>query len=164
MNDPNAEARARADLAFDVWNTQGLEAMAERFWHPDIVWEEASGFPDAGVRRGREAAVRRMRERLSLLGHVQVEVLDARQVGGNTLTEAIVRGAGTSSGAAVEQREFFLNTIGEDGRTLRFREFLDRDEAIAAAEGDDRPAADPPAAGDEPPAAGDDPPAEAPSS
>jgi ketosteroid isomerase-like protein len=135
MNDADPEARARADLVFGIWNDEGLEAMAERFWHPDIVWEESSEFPDAGVRRGRDEAVARMNERLALLGHVQIEVLDARRIGRNTLIETIVSGEGSASGARVAQREYFVVTI-EDGVTTRFREFLDRDAAIAAAESD----------------------------
>ena len=133
--DADAQARARADLVFGVWNDEGLEAMAERFWHPDIVWEEAPDFPDASTHHGREDAVRRMRERFAVLGHVQVEVLDARRIGGNALVEVIVRGTGTTSGAQVGQREYFLVKI-EDGVTTHFREFLDRDAALAAAETD----------------------------
>jgi hypothetical protein len=45
----------------------------------------------------------------------------------------VVRGRGTASGAPGELREFFLfEAQGE--RTTRFLEFLDRDDAIAAAE------------------------------
>jgi ketosteroid isomerase-like protein len=136
MEGGDTEARQRADLVFGVWNDEGLEAMAERFWHPDIVWEEAPDFPDAGVRRGRDEAVRRMSERLELLGHIQIEVLDARRTGANILIEAIVRGTGSASGAPVANREFFLITVGPDGLSTRFREYLDRDAAIAAAEAD----------------------------
>ena len=39
MNERAPDVRARAEVMFGVWNEQGMEAMAERFWHPDIVWE-----------------------------------------------------------------------------------------------------------------------------
>jgi hypothetical protein len=77
-----------------------------------------------------------MSERLELLGHIQIEVLDARRIGANILIEAIVRGEGIASGAPVANREFFLITVGPDGLSTRFREYLDRDAAIAAAEAD----------------------------
>jgi ketosteroid isomerase-like protein len=135
MEGGDTEARQRADLVFGVWNDEGLEAMAERFWHPEIVWEEPPDFPDADVHRGRDKAVQRMNERLELLGHIQIDVLDARRVGPNTLVEVVLRGTGSASGAPVERREYFLLTI-EDRRTTRFREYLDRDAAVAAAEAD----------------------------
>jgi ketosteroid isomerase-like protein len=125
--------RERAQTAFKIWNEEGLDAMAQRFWDPQIVWEEPPKFPDAGVRRGREECVRRMSERLALLGDIRLELVDATDVAENLiLIEAIVRGRGTTSGAPGEMREFFLMETDEEGRTTRFREFLDRDAARAA--------------------------------
>jgi ketosteroid isomerase-like protein len=126
------DTRARAEFIFGVWNDEGMEAMAERFWDDEVVWEEARQFPDAGVRRGRAACVRRMRERFAEVGEVKIEVIGAEQIGDLILTETIVRGQGTASGVPTEMREFYLAEV-RDGRTLRFWEFLDRDEAFAAA-------------------------------
>lgn len=126
-------ARERARIAFEIWNTEGTAAMAERLWHPDIVWEEPEHFPDAAVRRGREEFVRRMSERFSLLGEVELELVDAEQLRDDlVLIEAIVHARGTERGAPIATREFFL-TENAGGLTTRFREFLDRDAALAAA-------------------------------
>ncbi len=127
--DPLAWVRER----FEVWNREGLEAFAERFWHDDVVWEEPAGVPDAGVRRGREACIRRMKERLSLLGHVQVEVLDARQSGQRRFVEVLVSGKGSASGAPTTMREYFVSDMRGD-QVVHWREFLDRDAALAAME------------------------------
>ncbi|MQA74247.1 MAG: hypothetical protein GEU88_07910 [Solirubrobacterales bacterium] len=150
MTQPPPDARARAEFLFGVWNEQGMEAMAERFWDEDMVWEEARQFPEAGVHRGRAACVRQMSERFVEVGEVKIEVVDAHQIGDLTLTEVIVRGQGTASGVPTEMREFFLTEV-RDGRAVRFLEFLDRDEALAAARaegGEDRPGAEPRAGAD----------------
>ena len=132
MNERAPDVRARAEVMFGVWNEQAMEAMAERFRHPDIVWEEPARFPEAGVHHGRAACVRRMSERFVEVGEVKIEVVDARLIGDQVLTEAIIRGQGAASGVPTEMRDFFLAEV-RDGRTVRFREFLDRDEALAAA-------------------------------
>lgn len=127
------DVRERARIAFEIWNEQGIAAMAERSWHPDIVWEEPEHFPDAAVRRGREECVRRMSERFSLLGEVELELVDAEELRDDLmLIEAIVHARGTERGAPIATREFFLMD-NVDGLAIRFREFLDRDRALAAA-------------------------------
>ena len=73
-----------------------------------------------------------MEERFALVGEVVIETVDTEQVGDQILIEAIVRGRGSASGAPIEMRDFFLIENG-DPLTIRFREFLDRDEALAAA-------------------------------
>ena len=130
--DPPADARGRAEFIFGVWNDDGMEAMAERFWDEDVVWVEAERFPDAGIHRGRRACVRRMSERFVEVGEVKVEVVDAQRIGDLILTELIVRGEGRVSGVPTEMRNFLLSEV-RDGRAVRFLEFLDRDEALATA-------------------------------
>jgi ketosteroid isomerase-like protein len=132
VSEPGSAARQQAERFFATWNSEGARAAAERFWHSEIRWEEPPGFPDAGVHRGREACLRRMEERFDLLGEVRIEVADAQLVGDQALIDAIVHGRGAASGAPTEMRDFFL--IENRGRrTIRFREFLERDEALAAA-------------------------------
>jgi len=125
------ERAALAREAMAVWNEEGLEAFAERYWHPDIVWEEPQAFPDSAVRRGRDECLRRMRERLSLLGHVELKPVDVTVVGDRVLIEATVSGKGASSGVPTGMREYFvLDSRGP--QAVRFREFLDREAAAAA--------------------------------
>jgi len=123
--------RRRARRFFDSWNADGVEAAAELYWDPEIVWTEAPRFPDAGVHVGREACVRRMRERFDWIGAVEIEFVDARGDKDRMLIEAIVHGRGTTSGAPVANREFFVMEFRGAG-AVTFREFLDRDEAEAA--------------------------------
>jgi ketosteroid isomerase-like protein len=114
------------------WNERGFEAIEER-WHEDVVWEEAAGFPDAGIRRGREEVLRRGRERFAMLGLVKFEIVEAEAIGDRLFVEVIARGRGVASGAPTKMHEFWVYDYAPDDRLIRWREFLDRDEALAAA-------------------------------
>jgi ketosteroid isomerase-like protein len=132
----NAPEESRADgfrRVVDDWNERGLPAIESR-WHEDVVWEEPDAFPDSGTHRGRDAVFSRIRERFEFLGVVSLEVVDVEEIGERRLySEVIVRGRGPTSGAPAEQHEFWVYEYAEDGRLIRWREFLDRDEALAAA-------------------------------
>jgi ketosteroid isomerase-like protein len=125
----------RVHEVFEIWNSRGVEAFAAEAWHPDIVWEEAAGFPEAGTRHGRQACVNRMVERFAAVGHVGLEIVDVELVGERaTLIEMIVRGRGQASGAPTEMHDWFVTEIDDEGLTVRMREFLSRDAAERAAE------------------------------
>ena len=66
--------------AFEVWNESGPEALVERFWAEDAVYREGPGWPDAGVFKGRAAALKRMQSVVELVGPIEVsleELIDA---------------------------------------------------------------------------------------
>jgi ketosteroid isomerase-like protein len=125
------DALVRARVLLDLFNQEGIDVFAERHWDPDIVWTEPPGFPDAGVHRGRDAAVLRMRERFEFLGQVTLDVVDAWEFEDRMMLEVVVHSRGPASGAPTEQREFFLVEFSRE-RITTFREFLDSDEAFAA--------------------------------
>lgn len=133
MDPAQERIAARMREGFALWNEGALE-RADELWHDEMIWVEAPLFPDSGTHHGLEACVARMRERISLLGKVEIEVIDVELGEGNVLVEAIVRGEGTASGVPVEGLEFFVWEFAEDRRVIRWREFLDRDEARAALE------------------------------
>jgi ketosteroid isomerase-like protein len=126
----------RFRAAIDRWNERGIEAI-ESAWHEDAVWEEPPGFPDAGIRRGREAVFARMRERFAFLGVVSIEIAEVEEIGDRLYAELIVRGRGATSGAPAEMHSFWVYDYADDGSVIRWREFLERDEALAAARGPD---------------------------
>jgi ketosteroid isomerase-like protein len=131
MSEASTEAWERARALVRTWNAQGLEAWAATAWSPEIVWHEPERFPDAGIHRGRDACLRRMRERFDWIGEVRMELVDVQQVPPRTMFEVIIHSKGRQSGARASQREFLVSEI-DDGRTTLFLEFLDRDDAIAA--------------------------------
>lgn len=133
MSGASSEAWERARELVHVWNEKGLEAWASAAWSPDIVWHEPQRFPDAGVHKGREASLQRMRERFDWIGEVRMELVDVQQSQSakRTMIEVIIHSRGRQSGAEATQREFLVSEV-EDGRTVLLLEFLDRDDALAA--------------------------------
>jgi hypothetical protein len=120
--------------AYELWNAEGVQAFAERWWSSEIVWEEPANFPEAGVRQGRQACIDRMKERFEPVGHVSVDVVSVRRVTESVfLQELTIRGRGTSSGIPTEMTDWLLGEINDDEQVIWMREFLDRDAAFADA-------------------------------
>lgn len=107
--------------------------LAERHWDPDIVLEEPEALPDGANYRGREAAARRLNERM-LLGHeASAEIVAVHDPGGDeVLAEMRVTLHPEAGGAAIDFPWFQLATV-RDGRVVRLREFTEREAAFEAA-------------------------------
>ena len=110
----------------------GARALAERYWHEDVVFEEPGSLPDSGVFEGREAARRRLEERLSIGGGRVV--VDATYDAGpdRVLAELTVTIEPAGGGTELTFPWFQLATV-RDGRVIHIREFTDRTEAFEAA-------------------------------
>src|SRR5215218_4258158 len=78
MSQEDAE---RIRRAYEVWNESGPAAVTEEFWAEDAVYREGPGWPDAGVYRGRAAALERMQSLIDLLGPIEVRLDDLIDVG-----------------------------------------------------------------------------------
>ena len=131
MDDATERALAGIREGIESWN-RGLLDSAPEIWHDDMVWVEPPNYPDGGTHHGRDACVARMQERLDLLGAVQIEILGGELRGHRMLVEADVRGAGATSGAPAENREWWVYEFAADRRIIRWLEFLDREAAEAA--------------------------------
>jgi hypothetical protein len=68
-----------------------------------------------------------------MLGRVSFDIVDVEEIGDRLYVEVIARGRGSTSGVPVEMHSFWVYDYAEDGRVIRWREFLERDEALAAA-------------------------------
>src|SRR5215211_5744337 len=82
--------------AYEVWNESGPAAVTEQFWAEGAVYREGPGWPDAGVYRGRAAALERMQRLIDLLGPIEVSLDDLIQVGDGRFvacTRIVGRGA-----------------------------------------------------------------------
>ena len=71
MSEENAETIRRA---YEVWNESGPAAVTEQFWAEDAVYREGPGWPNAGVYRGRAAALERMEALVDLFGPIEVRL------------------------------------------------------------------------------------------
>ena len=119
-------------LAARILTAGTASTMAERYWHEEIVLEEPQTLPDSGVFRGREAAARRLEERLAI-GDGRVAI-DAVHDAGGDLVFAEMTVTISPAGAATDMSFpwFQLATV-RDGRIVHIREFTDRTDAFAAA-------------------------------
>jgi ketosteroid isomerase-like protein len=71
--------------AYEVWNESGPAAVTDQFWAEDAVYREGPGWPNAGVYRGRAAALARMQSLIDLAGPLEVRLDDLIDVGDGRL-------------------------------------------------------------------------------
>jgi ketosteroid isomerase-like protein len=118
--------------AFEVWNESGPEALVERFWAEDAVYREGPGWPDAGVFKGRAAALKRMQSVVELVGPIEVsleELIDA----GEGRFVACVRMVGESAASDPPYTQSFAVVQRvEDGLVKEADYYLDREQALKA--------------------------------
>jgi ketosteroid isomerase-like protein len=57
---------------YEVWNESGPAAVTDQFWAADAVYRGGPGWPNAGVYRGRAAALARMQSLIDLAGPIEV--------------------------------------------------------------------------------------------
>jgi ketosteroid isomerase-like protein len=118
--------------AYEVWNKSGPAAVIERFWAEDAVYREGPGWPDAGVYRGRAAALDRMRRLVELVGPIEVRIDDLIDLGDGRLL-ACVRTVGhdVASDAPYTQSFAVIHRL-RDGLIVEADYYLDRAAALEA--------------------------------
>ena len=129
MSERDADMLRRA---FEVWNESGPEALVERFWAEDAVYREGPGWPDAGVFKGRAAALKRMQSVVELVGPIEVsleELIDA----GEGRFVACVRMVGESAASDPPYTQSFAVVQRvEDGLVKEADYYMDREQALKA--------------------------------
>src|SRR5215218_2872017 len=100
----------RIRRAFEVWNESGPAAVTEQFWAEDAVYREGPGWPDAGVYRGRAAALERMRALIDLVGPIEVHLDLLIEVGGGRFV-ACTRMVGEGATDAPYTRSFAVDLL-----------------------------------------------------
>jgi ketosteroid isomerase-like protein len=128
MSEENADTIRRA---YQVWNESGPAAVTEEFWAEDAVYREGPGWPDAGIYRGRAAALERMQGLIDLLGPIEVRLDDLIQVGDGRFV-ACTRIVGESGEEAPYTRSFAVVHRLRDGLIVEADYYLDRDQALKA--------------------------------
>jgi ketosteroid isomerase-like protein len=128
MSDEDADTLRRA---YEVWNEAGPEAVTDRFWAEDAVYREGPGWPNAGVFRGRAAALARMQSLIDLVGPIEVhldeliDLPDGRFVACTTMVGQGADAPYTQSFAVVHRLR--------DGLVIEADYYLDRAQALQAA-------------------------------
>ena len=116
--------------AYEVWNESGPAAVTDQFWAEDAVFREGPGWPNAGVFRGRAAALARMRSLIDLVGPMDVHLDDLIDVGDGRYV-ACTRMVGSSSDAPYTQSFAVVHRM-QDGLIVEADYYLDRTQALQA--------------------------------
>ena len=127
MSQEDADSIRRA---YEVWNKSGPVAVVEQFWAEDAVYREGPGWPDAGVYRGRAAALARMRSLIDLVGPIEVRLDDLIEVGDGRFVACTSR-AGQGANAPYTQSFAVVHRL-RDGLIVEADYYLDRAQALGA--------------------------------
>jgi ketosteroid isomerase-like protein len=126
MSQENADNIRRA---YEVWNESGPAAVTEQFWAEDAVYREGPGWPNAGVYRGRAAALARMKELIGLTGQIEVRLDDLIETGDGRFV-ACTRIVGRGADDAPYTRSFAVVHRLRDGLIVEADYYLDREQAL----------------------------------
>src|SRR5947209_18439228 len=130
MSQENVETVRGSLIAFAEG---GLDAMAG-FWDPAIDWRAIEGAPDdVGEMHGRAAMRRYIQEWVDMfddITNVPEEILDLGD--DRVLAVQHVTGRAKGSGIETELRYAVVYTL-RDGKIVRAREYIDRQQAVEAA-------------------------------
>jgi ketosteroid isomerase-like protein len=118
--------------AFEAWNEEGADAVVERFWTEDAVYSEMPGWSDAGVFRGRDAVLERLRSLVDLVGPIEVRlenVIEAED--GSIVAVAQVVGEVDERATSYTQSFAVVHRLRE-GRIAEADYYLDPVQALEA--------------------------------
>jgi ketosteroid isomerase-like protein len=116
--------------AYEVWNESGPEALTDQFWAEDAVYREGPGWPNAGVYRGRAAALARMQSLIGLLGPIEVRLDELIEVGDGRFV-ACTSMVGQGADAPYTQSFAVVQRV-RDGLIVEADYYLDRTQALQA--------------------------------
>jgi ketosteroid isomerase-like protein len=118
--------------AYELWNESGPAAVIEQFWAEEAVYREGPGWPDAGVYRGRAAALERMRSLVELVGPIEVRIDDLIDLADGRVV-ACVRNVGQGPAADTPYTQSFAVVHRlRDGLIVEADYYLDRSAALEA--------------------------------
>ena len=129
MSQENVEIVRGMYRAFSALARGGdVEAYVREAWDPDCEYEPVEELERV---RGHEAMVRWNERWFEVWDEVQVEVDELIPHGDMVLASINLRGIGSGSSIEVSQRIFHICEFRQ-GKVLRMREYLERNEALEA--------------------------------
>jgi ketosteroid isomerase-like protein len=122
----------RIRRAYEVWNESGPQAVTDQFWAEDAVYREGPGWPEAGVFRGRAAALARMQTLVDLVGPIKVHLDELIEVDDGRFI-ACTRMVGDSASSELSYTQSFAVVHRlRDGLVIEADYYLDRVQALEA--------------------------------
>ncbi len=126
------EDAAKVRRAYEVWNESGPAAVTEQFWAEDAVYREAwLGSPNAGVHRGRAAALARMQALIEFIGPIEVRLDELIDLGDGRFV-ACTRMVGEGARDAPYTQSFAVVHRLRDGLIVEAEYYLNRTDALQA--------------------------------
>jgi ketosteroid isomerase-like protein len=116
-----------------TWEPADIEVALREYCEPDLVWDPIEA---PAPSRGVEEAARSFSDWTEAMEDFVVELEEVLDAGDHVLAVTRQRARGKGSGAEVEQQIYQLFEF-RAGRIVRFKEFADRDEALAALRSED---------------------------
>ena len=102
------------------------------FFHPDVEWQNAPGFPGGGLHHGRDAVVADMAAQAEAWEGRRIEIHEVIPAGNQVLVDLTMHAQGKTSGIPVTIHLIHLWTLA-DGKVRRVEVFIDRRAALKAA-------------------------------
>jgi ketosteroid isomerase-like protein len=119
---------------YERWNNGDLTGLSKLFAE-DIVYRTAPDWPGQQLYRGAAAVTSFLENEVApIIGLRPVSIVSITTIGREVLIELSVTTHGFRSGVEMEDMSLYHLALVEDGKVQRVRVYLDRDEALRAAE------------------------------
>lgn len=130
MSQANVDVVRALSRAVETKDLEAAFALAEQYFDDDLEWVEDPSWPGGGTYRGIAAVRQLLRERTDSFD-IEQRIEKLIDAGDDVVTFIRWRGRGHSSGAEAEMQVATVSTL-RDGKIVRVRFYLDRNEALAA--------------------------------
>jgi ketosteroid isomerase-like protein len=126
------EDLAAVKSAYEAFGRGDMDAL-EKLLHPDIEWRTTPEVPFLGTYKGLEEFQRGMNEWTESFDDLTTEVEEMIDAGEHALVFHRMHGRGRDSGAEVDLAIWQVVSV-RDGKLARMHDFMDRAEALEAAQ------------------------------
>jgi ketosteroid isomerase-like protein len=131
----NASDVETVRAGYERWNSGDLTGLSELFAE-DIVYETAPEWPGQQLYYGASVVIAFLENEVApVIGLRPVSVVGIETIGQEVLIELSVTTRGVLSGLEMEEETLYHLALVEDGKVLRVRVYLNREQALRAAEG-----------------------------
>jgi ketosteroid isomerase-like protein len=118
--------------AYDAFARGDVDALTDRFLHPEVEWRTTPQVPFRGTYRGLEEVLRGMEEWTGPFDEITTEVEEMIDTGDQVVVRHRMRGRGSDSGVEVDLVLWQVVSV-RDGKLVRMYDYLTREEALEAA-------------------------------
>jgi uncharacterized protein len=126
------EELAAVEGAYDAFARGDVDALRERYLHPEIEWRTTTEVPFLGTYNGIDEFLGGMAEWIEPFDEITTEVIETIDAGDRVVVGHRMRGRGRDSGVDVDLLLWQVVTV-RDGKLARMHDYTSRQEALEAA-------------------------------